>query len=140
MALVVKNTFIHWGAGNEHPIHVFAGSPTEAIPGQKSIRMVSDDAFQPGTLAREYAEQYGILIGPDNLREKADTELDTYDGWQLHEDADGAWAVRDPIDGILRAPRADALYDLIDGIDDEDPDYQRDCAGDAEHERRREED
>ena len=118
MALVVKNTFIHWGAGNEHPIHVLAGSPTDAVPGQKRIRMVSDTAFAEGTIARAYSEEFGILIGLDNLREKRDTEIDIYDGWQLHEDADGAWAVRDPMDCILRAPRADALYELIDAYEE----------------------
>jgi len=120
MALVVKDTFIHWGAGNEHPIHVFAGSPTEAIEGQDRIRVVSDTAFQEGTLSRAYSEEYGILVGPDNLRDKPDTEVDSYGGWFLHEDQNGAWASRDPIDGVLTAPRVEVLYELIDAFDDGD--------------------
>lgn len=139
MTLVVKNTFIHWGAGSEHPIHVFAGSPTEAIEGQDRLRVVSDTAFAEGTLSRAYSEKYGIIVGPDNLRDRPDTEVDTYGGWFLHEDADGAWA-GGPYGDVLTAPRVEALYDMIDALDDDDPDYQRDCAGDAIHERRREED
>lgn len=120
MALVVKNTFIHWGAGNEYPIHVFADSPTEAIPGQDRIRMVSDSAFQEGTFARAYSAEYGILVGPENLRDKPDTEIDSYGCWFLHEDANGAWATGGPYGAILTAKRGDQLYDLIDEYDDGD--------------------
>lgn len=119
MGIVVKNTFIHWGLGEEHPIHVFAGAPTEAIPGQDRIRMVSDTAFQEGTRARAYSEEYGILVGSDNLRQKPDTEIDSYGGWFLHEDANGAWA-SGPYGGHLTAARGDQLYELIDNLDDEE--------------------
>lgn len=118
MVLVVRDSFIHWGAGSEHPIHVLAGTPTKAIPGQKRIRMVAEDAFEPGTHARAYVETYGILIGPENLRERGPTEIDSYGGWFLHEDADGAWATNGRIGGHITAKRADQLYDLIDDFDD----------------------
>ncbi|MEN9419369.1 MAG: hypothetical protein RI988_2989 [Pseudomonadota bacterium] len=117
MTLVVKNTFIHWGAGSEHPIYVLADSPTEAIPGQKSLRLVSDAAFPEGTISRAYSEEHGILVGRDNLREKPDTEIDSYGGWFLHEDADGAWA-QGPYGGHLTAKRVEQLYDLIDEWED----------------------
>lgn len=117
MALVVKDTFIHWGAGSEHPIYVLADSPTEAVPGQKSLRLVSDVAFPEGTISRAYSEEHGILVGRDNLREKPDTEIDSYGGWFLHEDADGAWA-HGPYGGHLTARRVDQLYDLIDEWED----------------------
>jgi hypothetical protein len=120
MTLVVKNTFIHWGAGDEHPIHIFADTPTEAIPGQKRIRMVAEGAFEPGTHARAYVETYGILIGPENLREKPDTEIDSYGGWFLHKDANGAWA-EGPHGGLLTAKRVDQLYDLIDEWENGEP-------------------
>lgn len=118
MALVVKDTFIHWGAGSEHPIHVLADSPTEAIPGQKSLRQLSEDAFEAGTHARAYVETYGILIGPENLRDRPPTEIDSYGGWFLHEDADGAWATNGRIGGHITARRVDQLYDLIDEWED----------------------
>lgn len=120
MALVVKETFIHWGAGSEHPIHVLAGSPTEAIEGQKGIRMVSETAFPEGTPSRAYSEDYGILVGADNLRDKPDTEVDSYGGWFLHEDQNGAWAFRQAPHAHLTAPRVDILYELIDAFDDGD--------------------
>ena len=122
MALVVKDSFIHWGAGNEHPIYVLSGSATEAIPGQKSLRLLSEDAFEPGTHARAYVETYGVLIGPENLRDRAPTEVDTYGGWILHEDADGAWATNGRIGGHITARRVDQLYDLIDEFDDGEED------------------
>lgn len=117
MALVVKDYFIHHSEKGG-AIHVLAGMPTEAVPGQKRIRMVAEDAFAKGTRARAYVEEYGILVGPENLREKADTEVDSYGGWLLHEDADGAWACRED-GGHIVAPRADALYEIIDGFEED---------------------
>lgn len=117
MVLVVRDSFIHWGAGSEHPIYVLSGSATEAIPGQKRIRMLAADAFEPGTHSRAYVETYGVLIGPENLREKPDTEIDSYGGWFLHEDADGAWAIG-RYGGHITARRVDQLYELIDAFDD----------------------
>jgi hypothetical protein len=46
-----QKTFIHWGAGSGAPIRVLADSPTEALPGQKSLRLVSDAAFPEGTIS-----------------------------------------------------------------------------------------
>lgn len=113
MTLVVKNTFTH--ASNEGGfITILAGSPTDPVPGQERIRMLAEDAFDVGTPERAYVEAYGMLIGPENLRERKDTEVGTYRGWQLHEDADGAWAERDTPFGHVVARRIDALYDLVD--------------------------
>lgn len=119
MALVVKNSFTHH-SDEGGVIIVLADSPTEPVPGQDRIRMVAEDAFDIGTPQRAYVETYGILVGPDNLRERADTEIDTYRGWELHEDADGAWATNGRVGGHVVARRADQLYDLIDEHDERD--------------------
>lgn len=113
MPLVVKNSFTHHSIEGGF-ITVLADSPTEPVPGQEPIRMLSENTFEVGTPERAYVEAYGILIGPGNLRERKDTEVDTYMGWQLHEDADGAWAVRDTPFGHVVARRIDELYDLVD--------------------------
>lgn len=119
MTLVVKNYFIHH-SDEGGCIHVLAGSPTEPVPGQKRIRMVAESAFPEGTKARAYVETYGILVGRENLREKAETEVDSYGGWLLHEDADGAWATRYEPHGHITARSADALYSLIDDCEGDD--------------------
>ena len=118
MALVVKNSFTHH-SDEGGIIVVLADSPTEPVPGQARLRMLAEDAFEEGTPERAYVETYGILVGPENLRERADTEIDTYRGWELHEDADGAWAVRSEPHGHITARSADALYDLIDEYEED---------------------
>lgn len=119
MALVVKNSFTHH-SDEGGVIIVLADSPTEPVPGQDRIRMVAEDAFDIGTPQRAYVEMYGILVGPENLRERADTEIDIYRGWELHEDANGAWATNGRVGGHVVARRADQLYDLIDEHDEHD--------------------
>lgn len=116
--LVVKDYFIHH-SNEGGVIHVLAGMPTEPVPGQKRIRMLAEDAFPEGTRARAYVENYGILIGPDNLRERKPTEVDSYGGWELHEDADGAWAIRHEPFGHVTARKADELYGLIDDFEED---------------------
>lgn len=118
MALVVKEYFIHH-SGEGDVIHVYAGSPTEPVPGQKRIRMVAEDAFPEGSRSRAYVAQYSVLVSPTNLREKASTEVDSYGGWLLHEDANGAWATNGQVGGHIIAPRADALYDMIDAFEED---------------------
>lgn len=118
MTFVVKSAFMHH-SDEGGIIHVRAGSPTEAIPDQKRLRLLSPDAFEPGTPERAYAEEYGILIGLDNLRYKAATEVDTYLAWTIHEDQDGAWAVRDNPHRHVTAPRVSALYELIDDAEED---------------------
>lgn len=113
MSIVVKNYFIHH-SDEGGVIHVYAGTPTEAVPGQKRIRMIAEDAFEEGTRPHAYVKEYGILVGPENLREKKPTEVDIYGGWILHEDANGAWAIREEPFGRITARRADDLYGLID--------------------------
>lgn len=113
MAYVVKNTFMHHSVEGG-AICVLADSPTEPVPGQDRLRMVAGDAFDEGTPQRAYVETYGILIGPENLRERPNTEVDTYRQWHLHEDVDGAWATRDAPFGHVTTRHLEDLYDLID--------------------------
>lgn len=119
MALVVKNSFTHH-SDEGGVIVVLADSPTEPIPGQPRLRMLAEDAFDEGTPERAYVENYGIIISPENLREKAPTEVDTYRKWALHEDANGAWATNGLIGGHVVAPRLEALYALIDEHEETD--------------------
>lgn len=119
MALVVKNTFVHHSVEGG-AISVLADSPTEPIPGHEPLRMLAEDAFDAGTPERTYVEAYGIIVGPENLRDRPDSEVDTYGGWTLYEDANGAWATRDAFFGHVTARRVDALYDLIDEYEEED--------------------
>ena len=113
MTLVVKDYFTHHSEEGGI-IHVLAGSPTELVPGKPQWRMLSEDAFPEGTKSRAYVAEYGILIDSDNLRDRKPTEVDTYGGWELHEDADGAWAVRLAPFGHITARKADELYGIID--------------------------
>ena len=117
MPLVVKNTFMHHSEEGG-VICVLADSPTEPVPSKPEWRMLSNDAFDVGTPERTYVETYGILIGSNNLRDRAPTEVDTYRRWTLHEDANGAWATREPMFGLVQAKRLDALMDLIDSYED----------------------
>lgn len=118
MPLVVKNTFTHHSVEGGI-ICILADSPTEPVPGQARIRMVSEDAFDAGTPERAYAKAYGILVWPDNLRERADTEVGTFLQWTLHEDADGAWATRQYPYGKVTARRVDQLFDLIEDYEED---------------------
>ena len=116
MALVVKNTFTHYSLEGG-AITVLADSPTEPIPEHEPLRMVAYDAFDAGTPEQAYVEEFGIIVGPENLRDRPDTEVDTYLGWRLHEDADGAWATRDAPFEHITARRVEQLYDTIDAYE-----------------------
>lgn len=112
---VVKETFTYvYGAG--HFVQVPTGTRIEKGPEPRQY-WVDPSIFPKGSIERHDAEHYGIRVPPDNVRETLPSEVDVYRGWQIHEDANGAWAIG-PFDEQARAERADALYDVIDRLID----------------------